>query len=281
MVCDWLDLGASHTSAAHSFWMHSPKLTYDDAAELRVHRRRLALLTNQKPRRNTHEDQDQSRPGGRCRSGSHCRDGRSGGRCERRRVLTYHGPELPVTMLAQGGIVAPGGGYSYDDLASLGRDACYRCARGHRATTWPDGYRSLRRGPLSRALRGVGRSDRPVPRSIGHPYADCAGCDMKKLIGGGLMALAPRPGRRRTSPRRCGQRPGGLVLLGAWTTTTPRRPAAVRRRCWIRGGLQHPHHRHDHLRRHHQRVPPALPPAVMAVVNGSNGGGGQLRVKKS
>jgi hypothetical protein len=33
MVCDWLDGGASHTSAAHSFWMHSPKLTYDDAAE--------------------------------------------------------------------------------------------------------------------------------------------------------------------------------------------------------------------------------------------------------
>jgi len=33
MVCDWLDGGASQTSAAHSFWMHSPKLTYDDAAE--------------------------------------------------------------------------------------------------------------------------------------------------------------------------------------------------------------------------------------------------------
>ena len=32
MLCDWPDAGASHTSAAHSFWIPSPKLTYDDAA---------------------------------------------------------------------------------------------------------------------------------------------------------------------------------------------------------------------------------------------------------
>jgi hypothetical protein len=33
MVCDGLDGGASHTSAAHSFWLNSPKLTYDSAAQ--------------------------------------------------------------------------------------------------------------------------------------------------------------------------------------------------------------------------------------------------------
>jgi hypothetical protein len=33
MVCDWLNGGASHFSAAQPFWMHSPKLSYDDAAE--------------------------------------------------------------------------------------------------------------------------------------------------------------------------------------------------------------------------------------------------------
>ena len=47
-------------------------------------------------------------------------------------VLTYQDQNY-VTMLAQGGIV-PGGGYSYDDLASLGHNICYQM----RAGAWGD-----------------------------------------------------------------------------------------------------------------------------------------------
>ena len=32
-ICDWLGDGASHPSAAHSFWLYSPNLSYDDAAQ--------------------------------------------------------------------------------------------------------------------------------------------------------------------------------------------------------------------------------------------------------
>ncbi|HEX7430128.1 MAG TPA: hypothetical protein VF328_25280 [Mycobacterium sp.] len=33
VVGDWLSDGDSHASVVHSFWMHSPKLNYDDAAQ--------------------------------------------------------------------------------------------------------------------------------------------------------------------------------------------------------------------------------------------------------